>query len=294
MRDSVYDDASTVTVLSEVAGIEDDFIIVDGWIGIVSSLTPDKGQTAITAKNIINAFDRPLLAETGATIEGFLKDQLEASYKNLSDAMYDMPYMTVSMTSSTPFLSPDMDDSSGLWTIKAYIAKIRRLKSVFCTWGISGTNTLTCTIGVKSVPMQRVDFADRSNRLESETYSRYSVAKVTAIIEGVETHYYLHTDGTFDTTDTDRVSGAWQIITTDAEKMADAVAEVFAKSAYSHLIEYRSDRTYEFYDALQVRVNGRVLQSYISCVRTSMKTGTLYKSGELRVTLIDKLLKEMI
>jgi hypothetical protein len=289
---SVYDDASTITVLSEITGIEDDFICFDGWIGVVSSVSPEKGQTVITVKNILSAFNRALLPSTGATIEGFIKDTLESEYKNLSDAMYDMPYLTVSTETSTPFIVPDLDDN-GLWSLKSYIAKVRRLKGVFCEWGLEGKAGLTCTIEARDVPSKRVDFADKSNRLERETYSRHSVAKVTAIAEGAETNYYLHTDGTHDTLDTDRVQGAWEIIVTDAEKQADAVAEVFAKSAYSHLIEFRSKREYGFYDNLQIRVGGRVLNSYVSCVKKSMKDGTLYKSGELRVTLVDKM-KEMI
>ena len=290
---SVYDDASTLTVLSEITSIEGDFVYFDGWIGVISSVTPNKGQTTISAKNILSAFNRPMLPSSGATIEGFIKSTLEAGYKNLADALYNMPYLTVSTGSSTPFLSPDLDDNTGLWNLKSYIAKVRRLKSVFCEWGLDGKSGLTCSIEARAVPSQRVDFADKSNRLESETYSRYSVAKVTAIAEGIETNYYLHADGTHDTNNADRVAGAWEIIITDAEKQADAVAEVFAKSAYSHLIEFRSEREYGFYDNLQIRIGGRVLNSYISCVKKSMKNGTLYKSGELRVTLVDKM-KEMI
>jgi hypothetical protein len=290
--ESVYDDVSSITVLSEISGIEDDFIIFDGWIGIISRLNPDKGQTVISAKTILSAFSRPLLPASGDTIEEFIKDTLEDKYKNLSDSIYDMPYLSVTTASSTPFLSPDLDNSTGLWNLRAYIAKCRRLKSVFCTWGLD-KDTLTCHVEAVAVPVQRIDFADRSHRLQGETYSRYSVAKVTAIVEGVGTDYFLHSDGTYSTVDTDRVAGAWETIVTDAEKESDAVAEVFAKSAYSHLIEFWSDREFNFYDNLQIRVSGRVLNSYISCVRRSMKEGTLYKSGELRVTLVEKM-KEMI
>lgn len=289
--DSVYDDVSVITVLSEITDAEEDFVYLDGWLGVISSVAPEKGQTTIHAKNILNAFARPLLPASSETIEGFIKSALENQYKKLSDAMYDMPYLFVSTTSSTPFISPDLDDKN-LWNLKSYIAKVRRLKSVFCEWTL-GKDTLYCKIGAKVVPTQRVDFADRSHRLESETYSRYSVAKVTAIVGETATHYYLHSDGTYDTIDDNRVTGAWETIVTDAEKEADAVAEVFAKSAYSHLIEFRSDRDFGFYDSLQVRVKGRVLNSYISGIRRGMKTGTLYKSGELRVTMIDKM-KEMI
>jgi len=290
--DSVYDDASSITVLDEITGIEGDFLYFDGWLGAVDKCSPDKGQTDITCKNILNAFSRSLVADTGTYIEAFIQATLEDEYKNLTDTMYDMPYLSVTVTTSTAFISPDVDDN-GLWNLKAYIAKVRRLKSIFCAWGVDG-NTLTCEIGVKAVPTRKVDFNDRSHRLESESYSRSSVAKVTAITDTTTTHYYLHSDGTYDNTDTDRVTGEWVLITTTTEGEAEAVADTFAKSAYSHLITFYSDRAFDFYDGLQVRTKaGRVLNSYVSCLKKSMKNGTLYKSGELRVTLTEKL-KEMI
>ena len=111
---SVYDDMSTLTVLTEITGIEDDFVYYDGWIGIVSSVTPEKGQTTIKAKNILNAFNRPMLPDTGDTIEGFIKDTLEAGYKNLADDLYDMPYLTVATASSTPFYFSRLGREYGL------------------------------------------------------------------------------------------------------------------------------------------------------------------------------------
>ena len=286
--DSVYDDSSSITVLDEITGIEGDFLYFDGWLGLVDKCSPEKGKTDITCKNILNAFSRSLTADTGTYIEAFIKDTLESEYKNLTDAMYDMPYLTVSTTSSTAFLSPDLDDDS-LWNLKSYIAKARRLKSIFCTFGISG-NILTVAIGTKTVPTRKVDFNDRSHRLDSESYSNTSVAKVTAITDTTTTHYYLHSDGTHDTTDSDRVGGEWVVMPTTTEKESEDVEETFAKSAYSHLVTFYSDRVFDFYDGLQIRTKaGRVLNSYISCIKKSMKNGTLYKSGELRVTLTDKM-----
>lgn len=286
--DSIYDENSTFTVLSEITGIEGGFLFFDGWLGVVDRCAPEKGQTLITCKNIISAFSRSLLPAEGAHIETFIKGKLESEYKNLDDTMYDMPYLSVTTTSETGFIVADYED--GLWNLKSYIAKVRRLKGVFCVFGVQG-NTLTVEIGKVDSPVRKVDFSDRTHRIESESYSKTSVAKVTAVTDVGTTHYYMHSDGQYDTTDADRVDGDWVVLPTDRE--AEDVAEVFAKSAYSHLITFYSDRVFGFYDSLQVRIGKRVLASYISGIRKSMKNGTLYKSGELRVTLTEKL-KEMI
>ncbi|MEL7610344.1 MAG: hypothetical protein AAGU74_12705, partial [Bacillota bacterium] len=71
------------------------------------------------------------------------------------------------------------------------------------------------------------------------------------------------------------------------------VADEFAKNSYSHLIEFDGLKELNFYDRLQVRIRGRVLNSYVSAVRrTSKSRMTTYKSGELRLTLMDKLNKQ--
>ncbi len=292
--DSIYDENGSISVVGEVSGIEGNFIYFNGWIGIVDSVAPERGTTVITTKTILSAFARPLVpVADGSAIEPFIKLKIESEYKNLSDAVYRMPYLSVSADSTTGFISPDVED--GFWNLRSYIAKVRRLKGVFVTWGIDG-DTLTCAIGAKTVPVRIVDFADTAHRLQSESYSRYTVGKITAIqtVDNIttQTHYYAHADGTYSTTDEDRVSGEWIVIATDADGELDAVAEEFARSSYSHLIEFYSDRKFDFYDSLRVRVGGRVLQSYISSVRVT-KSGTLYRSGELRRTLTDKL-KELI
>jgi hypothetical protein len=289
--ESVYDEASTFSVLTEITGIEGDFLFYDGWLGVVEKCAPTKGQTTIVCKGILNAFSRTLISGTGTYIEDFIKDKLEAEYKNLSDAMYDMPYLSVTTTSATDFISLDLDDN-GLWNLKSYIAKVRRLKGVFCTFGVSN-NTLTVEIGTKNIPTRKVDFNDRSYRMESESYSKSSVAKVTAIAENT-THYYLHSDGTYSATDADRMPGEWVVITTTAEKEETAVADTFARSSYSHLITFYSERALAFYDRLQVRTeSGRVLNSYVSAIRKSTRNDVLYKCGELRATFREQQ-KEMI
>lgn len=290
--DSVYDDTSTITVLTELSGVEGDFLYFDGWLGLISKIQPDKGQTTITCSNILNAFTRSLVNDTGTYIEAFIKSKLENEYRNLTDTMYDMPYLSVSTTSSTAFIPPDLDNNN-LWNLKAYIAKVRRLASVFCTFKVSG-NTLTVEIGVKTIPTRKVDFNDRTHRLESESYSKTSIAKVTAITETTTTDYYLHSDGTYDTVNADRVDGDWVVLPTTDANAATTVADTFARSAYSHLITFYSDRTFNFYDRLQIRTeSGRVLNSYISRVRKSARNGVLYKSGELRATFREQQ-KEMI
>lgn len=288
---SIYEENSTVTVPGEVTDIEGDFIVLDGWLGVVESVMPEYGSTIITAKDIATAFNRSLIPATGSSIEGFIKEQLEAQYKDLADGMYAMPYLQVTTAGATDFISPDEEE--GFWSLKSYMAKVRRLKSVFCTWGVDG-DALTCAVSAKNVPLRTVDFADGSHRLSTESYSRAMVAKVTAVVDGVQTHYYAHSDGSYSTEDKDRITGEWAVLSAETEEAAAAaVAEAFARSSYSHMIEFYSDKRFDFYDALRLRIKGRVLRSYISSIHKTLRYGTLYRSGELRVTLTDKM-KEMV
>ena len=77
----------------------------------------------------------------------------------------------------------------------------------------------------------------------------------------------------------------------DRAKAADEVRSKFRENSDSHLIEFACSKEYGFYDNLVIRTkNGRTLTSYISAVRkNNAQSKTIYKSGELRIMLDEKL-----
>ena len=129
-----------------------------------------------------------------------------------------------------------------------------------------------------------------------ESFAHEAIGKITTVAEdtGARRDWYLLKDGTITNTYTDenRVDGTWEVLSvSEAANAAQEVKNKFTENSDSHLIEFACGKDYEFYDNLTIRTKeGRVLNSYISAIRkSSERTKTVYKSGDLRIMLDEKI-----
>lgn len=308
---SIYDDVSKFSVLGEVALNQGDFFFFNGQGWLIDSAEPSEGATIISASDLVNLFVRPIIYYGPVdSTEQFIAEEIVYNFVTSGDEVYDAPYISIEILTSTAFIPPEVE--SGLYSLKSYISLVRRLANIFVTFKIEN-NRLVVTIQSLPVVTRKIDFGDGEHMLTSENYSASSVSKITAVEvdeEDVITNirdFYLMTDDTIvespEPPTGERVSGDWTVITASApneeeeepeDQTITKVVDEFLKNSYSHLIEFESTKTYGFYDRLYIRIRGRVFRSYISEVQKTYKSNrTLYKSGELRRTLVDKL-KEMV
>ncbi|MDO4565866.1 MAG: hypothetical protein Q4B42_00895 [Oscillospiraceae bacterium] len=294
-QESIYDNVSSIEVKGEYSDINGDFFICDGFIGVVRDSAPENGQTKINCNGILTAFSRDLIYPgAGVSTEDFIASQLTASFGSVNDEVYAMPYLEIlTPATSTSFIKPDIENDY-LYNLKSYIALARRLKSVFTTFAVE-EDRLTATIAARAVATHNIDFAEAAHELTDEKYSDKSVAKITAVVEGVGTDYFLMADGTITTNpgSDPRASGTWEtLVVKDASKVEDTVADQFAKNSHSHSIEFYTSKRLGFYDKLNIRLHGAVVTSYVSqIIRTHKDDRYLIKSGELRVTMTEKSLE---
>ena len=279
---AVNNNVGTALCSYEVEGLENQFFIFDNRLWIVKSLSPDNGHTLISLYDISYLFARDLIWDENnsyTTIEECIADTIDTEFINLSDTEYDTPYITVSYTTATPFIMPDTEN--GLWNLKAYIAKVRRVKNVFLDYTIS-RNALLIDIEQRTPNVWRFDFATDVAQMSQETYQKTSTAKIT--VNGT-TDYYLYTDGTYgnDPDLKDRAEGDWvQLQVSDNESEADKVADVFSKNSESRIIEFYTDAPVEFYDSVILRHEGRVTSGTLSTVSISSSDNRRYcKTGDL-------------
>ena len=282
---STNNNVGTVQVPVEVEGLENQFFIADDRIWIVKSLAPDNGRTIIMLNDVSWMFARDLLWDdntTYTTIEECIADTIDTEYINLTDAMYDTPYVRVSYSTATAWIKPDTEN--GLWNLKGYIAKVRRMKNVFLSFSISG-NYLDIEIEQKTPTLWKMDFATDVAKMYQETYQKTSTAKIT--VNGT-TDYYLYSDGTYGTNGSPslpltRVEGDWvQLQVTANENEADKVEDTFSKNAESMILEFYTTEPVEFYDTVQLRHEGRVVTGTLSLVSISSSDNRRYcKTGDL-------------
>lgn len=281
--DSAYENISVFQVAGEYSGLEDDFIIFEEHFGVISSCQPENGITTIQSKRIVTLFDRQLvLIESEEYIEDFMKRVIEEEFKGLDDAAFAMPYISVAITSHTPYSHPV--NTSGIWQLEKYISRVKRLFDIY-TDITYDDNTLRITIGKKTVPNHNVDFNSSDFQLIQETYSSNAISKISVVGEGEITDYYLFDDGSYGTDPEagERVRGKWEF-----RETSENIGYVFASNSDSHLIQFRSFRRFGFGDRITTRINGRVTYSYINQIlRDSADDRYLYKTGDVTNTAAD-------
>lgn len=279
---AVNNNVSTALVLGELENLENQFFIYGNRLWLIKSLAPEDGLTTITLNDISYIFARDLVWDDTATfnsIEECIADTIDSEYINLSDPEYDTPYITVSYSTATPFIVPDTE--GGLWNLKGYIAKVRRMKNVFLDYSISG-DTLNITIEQRTPAVHKIDFATDVAQMEQETYQKTSIAKIT--VNGT-TDYYLYEDGTYGTDPNlkTRAEGEWtQLQVRENEDETEKVEDLFSKNAESRIIEFYTDLPVNYYDTVILRNEGRVTSGTLSTVSISSEDNRKYcKTGDL-------------
>lgn len=289
---SIADDVGTIVLYDTTVtrGSEGDFLIMNGHIWVVDQVTPNEMQTTVTVADIASAFDRPLpFTAEEASIGAFLEQQLIDHYRDVDDLDYRMPYLEITNLDNTEYLGPTVTD--GLFNLRTYMRKVNRLRNVQVLFSVS-QNKLNILIQPRQRPSHNVLFEDGTSQLISRSYSRSSIAKVTAYQLGVGHTYYLSAAG--DVTQEEpvfRAEGKWEVLALDeTEDLEEKVQDIFSQNSNSHKIEWRSTKPYELYDTVVLRLDGGLMASYVSYIGVSSADHRYYyKSGELATTLTERL-----
>lgn len=295
---SIYDEVSEFKIRgNESSAKAGDFFFTDGFFGIIKEVDKDRETLDITCNDIDTLFSRDIPDDpgtVGGSIEQYIKSLIDKYYVNLSDAVYATPFLTViASTSTVGSALPDVEN--GVWNVKSYLSKVRRLYNIHTSYSVVNGG-LVMRLFHRDRQTHKI-FLDLSDyEVLEESFAHEAIGKITTIEEdtGARRDWYLLTDGTITNTYTDenRVDGTWEVL--NVSEAANAVTEVknkFAENSDSHLIEFACSKDYAFYDNLLVRTkDGQVLSSYISATRRSSdRKKTVYKSGELRIMLDEKL-----
>lgn len=295
---SIYDEVSDFKIRGKESSAKaGDFFFADGFFGIIKEVDKDRETLDITCNDIDTLFARDIPDDpgtVGGSIEGYIKSLIDKYYVNLSDAVYATPFLTVvASTSTVGSALPDVEN--GVWNVKSYLSKVRRLYNIHTSYSVVNGG-LVMRIYHRDRQTHKI-FLDLSDyEILEESFAHEAIGKITTIAEdaGARQDWYLLTDGTVTNTYTDenRVDGTWEILNvSEAANAAEEVKNKFAENSDSHLIEFACNKDYAFYDDLIVRTKeGQVLTSYISAIRRSSdRNKNVYKSGELRIMVDEKL-----
>ena len=319
--DSAETANSTVTVVGSdvprsAAGA---WAVVDGLLYTVAQVTPQDGRTLLTLQDPIEVFSRLIPYEapaSGVSSGQFVTDMIVAHWILQTDAVYAIPYLTVSNLDHGEFIEPAVDEN-GLFSLSAYLRLLRRMVGICARSSFAG-DRMTLTLQHVPPSPRNVVFDDGHSQLSSVAYSDSGLAKITTrqplpVIEGYDENdkpvyakdddgatvyvvesidWYLTEAGAVVTTPpAHRVPGAWITLPVSTRDSAEVkAAQRFAKAASSYKIEFWSDRELELFDPCRFRIYGETLDSYISAkIRLSTDSRWFYRSGELATTATEKL-----
>lgn len=268
---SIENDVGSITLFGTAVtrGHEGDFLIMGGHIWLIDQVSPEEQQTTVSVIDIRYAFDRLLpYTEAQNSIGGWIANQLEVHYKFVSDEAYAMPYLLVTNTDVTEYLGPNIED--GLYSLKSYMRKVNRLRDIQVQFSVSQDNLLV-QIYKRTRPTHNILFDDGKAQLVSRVYSRSSVAKVTAYQNGAGTDYYLSSNGKISKErPLFRADGIWKVISLDPETdMDESVKDLFSQNSNSHKIEWLSQQVFDLYDTIYIRLDGGIMNSYVSYIGIS-------------------------
>lgn len=138
----------------------------------------------------------------------------------------------------------------------------------------------------------------------NKIYEEDVTAKVQVYIreDGSEYNLYLKTDRTTTTNkdDPDRASGKIEVISVEtADKAPEEALNVMKGNNYKHLVEFKIAKTSKLMDItelyigrpIRIKTDDDIYDSYISALTLSDENFVYFKSGSLRITLLDKLKK---
>lgn len=308
--DSLEAESSTVVVAGTAVTHKNtgDWLILGDAVYRISAVTPQADRTSLTLSPPLEAFTRPLeLTEQAAEpyIGGFICQAMQKNWTEGSDPAYAAPYLVVSNSDTTPYVTPEVDNS-GCFNLADYCRLMRKSYHITVRFKASG-NSLICSIERTAVAARQISFEDGRSQLQKASYSAAGIAKLTVlcdtdtgekdtdgnkIIVRTRSDWYLSEAGDItQEVPVQRAAGAWKTIkVSGTDDIQAKVIEAFAKNKSSHKLEFWSTRDLAVQDTCTFCIYGELLTSYISYKRKSSNdTRFYYKSGELATTATEKL-----
>lgn len=278
--------------------------------GVISSITTtdDKLLTKLGIKPFPAAiFETQVLFDTNTqgntALETVIANIITANWISNSDTLQNIPNLSVTTSSTTTTWGMNLkSDTEGMHhcVIDFYDVLIRRALDEY---GIAiqtavdfSTDSIALTIG-KVTATQTIEadlpnvfgstFLINESSKNTNKLDVYNTANYTTIIT-----YYKHTDGTYSTTDSDRVYPVVREVTTAeadddhtfAENAASAAASVFGEVTYNNLIEITCLYEDELIEPKNLQIGTVVSVIHEGVSYSSILTG--YKLSNNVITLI--------
>lgn len=284
------------------------FLVINGlykqFLFIISGVERYiKGKTVkVILKDISNMFDNKIIEDPigDLSIENYIKRNIERNYMNTEDTLNNLSYLQIETKTQTK-VTVNTDAEDGLFNLHTYITNCRQYKNIRTDFEFKN-NKLYIYIEKKTNKLQKID-TNVVEIIDIETTDEEDyITKVEVYVRYNKTRYYLYLRNDRTTTenpkDPNRLRGKTEVISSETLTTAKEEAlNTIRKNRYKHLIEFKIKKNsklldvnnLEIGDEVQVRVENKNYQSYISAITIKDNEFVYFKTGNLRNRLTDKL-----
>lgn len=302
---------STFTLMKTNGLKKDNFMVLNGlyrqFLFIIDDVQTEKGSDAVTvtALDISNIFDRKVIEKnidsmTSKSIEEFIANTMSENFVNSDDTALNVGYIDIYWHTNTQG-TVATNAENGLYNFHTFLINCRQYKNIYTDFKFEN-GRLRIDISCKEETTELIDTTLPEVTDYNKIYEEDVTAKVQVYIRenGSEYNLYLKTDRTTTTNknEPNRASGKIEVISVDtADRAQEEALNVMKGNNYKHLVEFKIAKTSKLMDItklhigrpIRIKTDDDIYDSYISAITLSDENFVYFKSGSLRITLLDKL-----
>lgn len=233
-------------------------------------------------------------------IEDYLAALIKENFINNDDSFINRTYLKVNVLSHTPinindFINTVLYENNGIMNLHTFMTNCTQLYNIAYNFYIED-NKLNIDISNITKTKQLIDTSAQNITEYSEVFETDIVSKVVVLTDTSPYYLYLLNDRTTttDQTNPNRANGKTEFTYTEKIDDAPQVAlDIIKGNSYNHNVSFCYDKYLSVGTPITIKTKNQIVyDTYISKVTIDNKKFFSYECGNIRINLIEKLLKE--
>lgn len=299
---------SIIKVLKKTTAKARDIIIVKKnndvvYWGIIDNIQNESGKQLYEyiTKYITNLFNQnikleneDLIKTTG--VEDFIEDAITNNFISNTDMFINKTYLELEVKTHNTKQTSVSNVQDGIYNLHTWITNCTQNYDIVYSFSIVNKK-LVMTIENKTYSKELIDTKAQSISNYTEVFETDVVSKVTVLTSTNPYTLYLLNDRTTTTDMTDENRAEGRIETVYTENYADAqqkALDTMKANSYNHNITFNLyDKYIKVGTPIAIKTKeSLIFNTYISAVKITPSKFVGYTCGNIRISFIDKLLKE--
>ena len=229
-------------------------------------------------------------------IEDFIANAIKENFIENKDTFINKKYLEVRVKTHTKIQTSVTNVTDGLYNLHTWISNCTQLYNIMFTFYIENKK-LIIEIENKSLNKELIDVNAQPISNYNEVFETKIVSKVE-VLTNTDTYYlYLLNDRTTttDATNENRAEGRTErVFTANYAEAPQKALDTIKTNTYNHNITFNyRERIMKVGTPITIKTKDSLIyDTYISAIKITQSKFTEYTCGNIRMKLIDKLLKE--